>query len=133
MVRFHSLPCVRVAVSTTLQVRGGACCTNIDLIGIVHAFWLRNQSIATRWWLSILIRTPYYGSFRRGCTSTCTTAVLYPRANPCAMPGLGYTQGRPDRATSITEFHNRHSQNFKVPMASSVSVSHPSQSFRGVL
>ena len=44
-------------MSTTLQVRGGACCTNIDLVGIVHALWLRNQSIATRWWLSILIRT----------------------------------------------------------------------------
>jgi len=115
MVCFHSFPCVRVAMSTTLQVRGGACCTNIDLVGIVHALWLRNQSIATRWWLSILIRTeldpispgraktwpigdvqglpanytsgatsvdqdfccrpPYCGSFRRGCTSTCTTAV----------------------------------------------------------
>ena len=40
------------------------------------------------------------------------------------MPGLGYTQGGPDRAASITEFHNRHSRDCKVPMASSVSVSH---------
>ncbi len=59
-----------------------------------------------------------------GVAALVLVLLQYPRANPCAMPGLGYTQGGPDRAASITEFHNRHSQDFKVPMASSVSVSH---------
>ena len=116
-------------MSTTLQVLGGACCTNIDLVGIVHALWLRNQSIATRWWLSILIRTVDHS----GVVALVLVLLQYPRANPCAMPGLGYTQGGPDRAASITDHQHHRIQACKESngiLRLSLSASH---SFRGVL